>query len=46
MAYFCRITIRILDNLILNVTKLFINDFGIKRPKIKYNNKKLFLKIR
>ena len=46
IIYFYGVIIRILNDLILNVIKLFVNNCGIEKLKIKYNNKKIFPEIR
>ncbi len=45
VVQFCRAMIQILEDLISNVCRMFLNDIVVKEPQTDYNNKKALMRV-
>jgi len=45
VAQFCRAMIQILEDLIFNVCRMFLNNIAVKGPQTDYNNEKVLMRV-
>ncbi len=45
VAQFCRAMIQILEDLISNVCRMFLNNIVVKEPQTDYNDKKVLMRV-